>query len=304
MENFFSERYGFQRKDVEALLKANSKGMTERLRTYLWNVYYDTSMAYLEFCEQQGNYLIEGVAPYKKKGLFYESFIKPLIANYIGYPLNELKGKSKDFIDNILYKIFFKSQWFQVYDLIEILAETLKNNNPHLFEHFQKQINTALKKEIAPYRMIEGKVVPLKDEEEVKSVVSALEKTRNDKFQPVYEHLTKVISLLSDRESPDYGNSIKESLSAIESLFKIIYSNNETLGKNIKRACSDFGFHKAFCEAISKLYGWASDDKGIRHGKGLNESEPSQAEAKFILVTASAFINYILDILAEKQTKK
>lgn len=300
MESFFSERYGFQKKDVEALLKANSKGMTKELRIRLWNVYYDTNIAYLEFCKKQGDFLIEGLAPSEKKGLFYESFIKPLIANHIEYPLNELRGKSRHFIDNMLYKIFFNSQWFQVYDLIELLAETLKNNNPRLFENFQEQINTALKKKFAPYRMIEGKIVPLNNEEEVKSIVSAFERTKNDRFHPVHEHLMKALSHLADRENPDYENSIKESISALESLMKIIFNNKEVLSRNIKKACSEFGFHKAFCEAIEKLYGWASDAKGIRHGKGANDGKASLAEARFIIVIATALINYILDIVSEK----
>ncbi len=300
MENFFSERYGFQKKDVEALLRTNSKGMTKELRTCLWNVYYDTSKAYLEFCKEQGDLFVEALAPSEKRGLFYESFIKPLISNYIGYPLNEIEGKSKDFIEDVLYKIFFKFQWFQVYDLIELLAETLKNNNPRLFKNFQEQVNTALKKEFAPYRIVEGKIAPLNNEEEVKSVVSAFERTKNDRFHPVHEHLTKALSHLADRESPDYENSIKESISALESLMKIIFNNKEVLSRNIKKACSEFGFHKAFCDAIEKLYGWASDAKGIRHGKGANDGRASLSEAKFIFVIATAFINYILDIVSEK----
>jgi len=298
MEGFFSERYGFQKKDVEALLKTNSKGMTEELRTRLWNIYYDIVTSYLRSCKQEGNDLIEEYAPSWKEGLFYESFIRPLIGDYFGIPLHKLGGKSETFINTILSEIFFNSQWFQVYDLLELLAGTLKNNNLHLFEEFQKQINNALKEKFAPYRMLDGKITPLKDELEVESVISALEKTR-DKFHSVYEHLSKALSLFSDRKSPDYSNTIKESISAVDSLLKIVCNNKKTLAQNIKKVCEKLNLHPAFCQAIEKLYGWSSDDKGIRHGKSPGESDPLQAEAKFVLIAATAFINYLLDVMSE-----
>ncbi len=284
MGRFFSERYGFQKKDAKALLKANSKGMTKDLRIRLWNVYYETINDYLNFCKSE---------------LFYQSFIKPLIGEYFKIPINTIiKDAKYHFIEVTLYEKFFEIQWYEVYDLIEFLAETLRNNKLDLFNRFQEQVNTVLKEEFAPYRMLDGKIVPLKDELEVESVISALEKTR-DKFHPVYEHLSKALSLFSHRKSPDYSNTIKESISAVESLLKIVCNNKKTLGENIKKVCEKLKLHPAFCDAIKKLYGWSSDAEGIRHGKNPGERDPLQAEAKFVLVTATAFINYLLDVLSE-----
>ena len=43
-----------------------------------------------------------------------------------------------------------------------------------------------------------------------------------------------------------------------------------------------------------KLYGYASDKGGIRHAEGLFESDVTFEEAKFMLVSCSAFINYLI----------
>lgn len=46
--------------------------------------------------------------------------------------------------------------------------------------------------------------------------------------------------------------------------------------------------------AFSKLYGYTSDEGGIRHAEGLFVREVSFDEAKFMLVSCSAFVNYLI----------
>jgi len=42
-----------------------------------------------------------------------------------------------------------------------------------------------------------------------------------------------------------------------------------------------------------KLYGYTSDEDGIRHAI-LNDPELGFAEAKFMVVSCSAFVNYLI----------
>jgi hypothetical protein len=43
-------------------------------------------------------------------------------------------------------------------------------------------------------------------------------------------------------------------------------------------------------EAMTKLYGYTSDEGGIRHAM-IEESKIDDAEAKFMIVACSAFVN-------------
>lgn len=52
--------------------------------------------------------------------------------------------------------------------------------------------------------------------------------------------------------------------------------------------------HGALKEAFKKLYGYAGDGKGIRHAGDLGGPESTFAEAQFMLVSCSAFINYLM----------
>ncbi|MGR6868629.1 AbiJ-NTD4 domain-containing protein, partial [Acinetobacter baumannii] len=56
--------------------------------------------------------------------------------------------------------------------------------------------------------------------------------------------------------------------------------------------------HPAFKKALTSLYGYTSDSDGIRHAL-LDESTISYSDAKYMLVSCSAFINYVIGKISE-----
>jgi len=100
---------------------------------------------------------------------------------------------------------------------------------------------------------------------------------------------------MSDRQNLDYRNSIKESISAVESICKIVTNDDKaTLGKALKIIEDKHGLHAALKGSLSQLYGYTSDADGIRHAM-LGESNLSYIDAKFMLVACTNFINYLID---------
>ena len=113
-------------------------------------------------------------------------------------------------------------------------------------------------------------------------------------LKPVRVHLEKSLELLSDRKSPDYRNSIKESISAVEAICRLITKDKKaTLGQALKEVETKVGLHGALKNAFSNLYGYTSSADGIRHAL-LDEPKLSFEDAKFMLVSCSAFINYLI----------
>ena len=68
-----------------------------------------------------------------------------------------------------------------------------------------------------------------------------------------------------------------------------------TLGKAIKKI-KDSGvhIHSAMESAFSSLYGYTSDQDGIRHG-GIDFKNVPAEDAKYMLVSCSAFVNYLIE---------
>ena len=99
---------------------------------------------------------------------------------------------------------------------------------------------------------------------------------------------------LSDRKTPDYRNSIKESISAVEAMARIVAGTPKaTLGDALKVMERKQQLHPALKEAFSKLYGYANDSDGIRHAINNEDTAVGQSIAKYFLLSCTSFINYL-----------
>ena len=156
--------------------------------------------------------------------------------------------------------------------------------------------NLVLEQEYVGYRFINGEARPITDDTEIRAIREA----SDSKHAEVKQHIDKALGFLSDRESPDYANSIKESISAVERMCSLIIGKETTLGKALKHL-EDSGvkIHSALKEAFNKLYGYTSDASGIRHAGELGGAESTFEEAKFMLVSCCAFVNYLTGVMAK-----
>lgn len=153
------------------------------------------------------------------------------------------------------------------------------------------KFNRLFEREYVGYRFIGGRIVPITDQQEIDAIESAC----NNPYEGCRAQIQKAVGFLSDRDNPDYKNCIKESISAVESICQIITGNNKaTLGDTLKLLEEQKKIHPALKGAFTKLYGYTSDEGGIRHAEGLLESDVTFEEAKFMLVACSAFINYMI----------
>lgn len=197
----------------------------------------------------------------------------------------------------VLREHFFEGKWWQVYDFIEFIA---KATDRAWSERLIEVCNTFLEAENAAYRFVGDEIVEITNEHEIAAIEGALDKST----KAVRQHLTRALELLSDRKQPDYRNSIKESISAVEALCQGISGNARgTLGDCLKILKAKAPLHPALEAAFSKLYGYTSDSGGIRHALTESSEQPSFADAKFMLVACSGFNSYLLGKAAENGIK-
>ena len=139
------------------------------------------------------------------------------------------------------------------------------------------------------YRVVDDIIVEITDQEEI----AAIEKAGTSS-SPVKIHFSEALKLLSNREAPDYRNSIKESISAVESLCREI-TGESTLGAALKSLEKNgLVIPRFLLDGIEKLYVYTNDSNtGIRHALMDGKELPGFEEAKYMLVSCSAFVNYI-----------
>lgn len=193
-------------------------------------------------------------------------------------------------VSDYLRKFFFSCKWYEVYDFVEFVAQFHPEDNRNA--QFIEEANMFLEREVSGYRFVDGRIVQITAKEEIE----AIEAASTNGNGPVREHLERALQLLADRRTPDYRNSIKESISAVEAVVKSISgADSGTLGDLLKRLARKHPIHPALEGAFTKLYGYTSDAKGIRHAL-MDDDRVTFDEAKFMLVACSAFVNYVLGV--------
>lgn len=225
---------------------------------------------------------------------YYERLIKSIWINYFKYPIDELP--SSDFNSRIgsfphfIKEWIFSCKWYEIYDFIEFVANEKSVSNKS--KNFQSEINNILEREISSYRFIDGIITEITSDEEIKAIDEVIQ--LYDFFITVTEHIKTALKHLADRKKPDYRNSIKESISGVEGLCKLIAKDkNADLHKALKKIEKKLKFAPALKSGLSKIYGYASSEGGIRHALS-EETDIDFEDAKFMLVSCSAFIHYLI----------
>ena len=272
----FSERLGY--KSIKQELQFET--IDTELKNTLWTIFLDHFLNKLE----QENYRTRRKELYIYTYSLWLSFFKLPIDTA---PLNNDQFVYKDSLIQYIRKFFFSesTEWYEIYDLIEFSGKYSKDG-------YYEIHNKIFEREKAGYRFLKNQIVPISSKEEIQAIEDAI--SNNDTFSSVKTHLHTALGLLSDKQNPDYRNSIKESISAIESMCKIFTGDNKsTLGQTLKKLENEKHLHPALKKAFSSLYGYTSDDGGIRHALMESDREIDFYEAKFMLVTCSAFINFL-----------
>ena len=116
---------------------------------------------------------------------------------------------------DIIREHFFTSEWNEVFDLIEFIIEFWPHNAEDLCTH----LNSVLTEENSAYRLaIGGQFVEIANDSEIAEVDAAAQTG----LDGVSTHIAAAVKFMSDRKNPNYRNSVKESISAVESLFKVL----------------------------------------------------------------------------------
>ena len=272
----FSQRYGY--KATEQAFQRER--VDETLRLGLWSV---MSMCMWDQWEYY-DYGYESEQTQKINILFRRLWFNYFKNDMDRLPSFRRSGRSGNQTGYDYLKAYFlKCEWYEVYDLIEWL---LQDDNTLLVEGPIGFLNSILERENAAYRIVGKAVAEITDAQEIAAIEDAI----SIPDQPIREHISTALALLSDRTSPDYRNSIKESISAVEACCRLVTGMKAaTLGEALKKVPD---IHPALTKAFLALYGFTSDSGGIRHSL-MDESTLNYADAKFMLSTCSAFVSYL-----------
>lgn len=252
-----------------------TEGMSDTLRNSLWN--YVVSL----FDSNEGDWFAGAhlVAQFFRRSPVDE--------------LPEYDNRCREWIK----KYFYSLAWFEVYDFVEFISTKYECIFPSRRirrpDDLQAVFNQIFESENSGYRFVAGTLVPISNPVETAEVSAAIEITSHNGLLGAHAHITAALALFAKRPEPDYRNAVKEAISAVESIAKQIgVSNAQGLAGALSDLDAKVPIHGALRSAFVKLYGYTSDENGIRHAI-LEESTVGFDEAKYMIVVCSAFVNYL-----------
>ncbi|MFT4961767.1 MAG: hypothetical protein ACI92Z_002861 [Paracoccaceae bacterium] len=144
---------------------------------------------------------------------------------------------------------------------------------------------------MSAYRLVDSQLTPITNEIELAEIEAAQNQISS---VSVSSHINAAVELYSNREKPNYRNSIKEAISAVEAAAKdLAGSNVKTLGDALKLLGRTDKLHSASETGNLKLYGGTNDSYGILHAM-MDQATVTETDARYMLVSCSAFSNYLV----------
>jgi hypothetical protein len=221
----------------------------------------------------------------------YNGLFTCLWVDFLKKTLDTLPNTTEKAVD-VLKKWFFDTNttWHCLYGFLEFIA---KGNFNDAAPKIINLCNAMMERESSGYRFVGNQIAPITNEYEIAAVEEA-EQWDDSPFAPASQHIRVAVKLLSDRAHADYRNSIKESISAVESVCKVLAkAPNASLDQALAKLKQKVEIHGAMVSGFGKLYGYTSDADGIRHCM-MDESASDFEDAKYMLVSCSAFVNFLI----------
>lgn len=269
----FSQRMGIeQKKEIQI------DSMDDELRNRIWNVmdeFYFTGSCFHK------DYHIKASRP--DKLISEQDIIRRVFDGVFKEDAHEFRRAHE------IKREFYELRWPRVYDFVEFLLSKFPLSGNDL----QDRLNSVLEEESAGYRLIENKITRITNKLELDEVDNA----QNTGIAEIDKHVESAILLLSDRENPDLGNAVKEAISAVEALCrKIAGDSDATLGQALSKIQSKNPkpIDSHLEDAVKKLYKFSNDASGVRHSHAEGKTQVGFDEAKFMVVTCSAIVNYLV----------
>ena len=190
--------------------------------------------------------------------------------------------------------IAYDSSYHEILTLIEFVlrheycSESLRNGLIDTFDkvpvaYFVQEVNGRFT------------IMPRMSKESGKATLQAIQVIQDADMRGAETHLRQAAEHINTQQ---YADSIADSIHAVESVACMIDPNaNKTLGtalESLERA--GLIKHSALKEAFSKLYGYTSDEQGIRHAL-LNKdfADVGVDEAVFMFGACASFAAYLVN---------
>ena len=267
----FSQREGYE--DVPKTLRLEE--LPDAARTRIWNILY----MYLDE-SRDFQYRLSGP---------WEELLRHAYAWHFNRPLDKW-NRGFDSVCRWLRNLVESMALHRVFNFIEYIMR--HENCPPSFAADMHIVFTSCQLAYVIDTGPPATIVPAATLEEGEQLTRNLKELRAAGLEGCASHLRRASKCISDGDS---AGGVRESIHAVESVARQIDPKaSKGLGAALASLEREGALHPAFKQAISKLYGYTSDQQGIRHPL-LDKTQANVTidEAVFMLGACASFASYL-----------
>ena len=252
--------------------------LTQELRALLWAVFH----GHLQNSRQRPDY---------SKPLISDPWRGILLDKHIfrDHKMADDFDDNYDRCEKMVKAIFEAGDYVRVFGFVQWILR-----HPKRPFGLERQIDAVLRRAHAAYAVLDGNtIIPIGSEAERQTIERAFVDVASSEFNGARVHLRSAGSELTDGR---YGPSIRESIHAVESVARVLDDGATTLDPALRKLEKAINIHPALRIGFGKLYGFTSDEEGIRHSL---IDEPVAAvdatDALYMLGACAAFVSYLIN---------
>ena len=244
-------------------------------RTHIWNIFY--------------YFINESRAPFREIGGVWRHILYIKHLNFDNLPLDEWDESLEYHRRSLRYSIE-TLPFNQVFDLIHFVIR--HPNCPHEFIDRMNRAFVFCKLAYTIDTINQPTIIPSATRAEGAMIVESLQVLRRAGLGASESHLRRAAECINNN---DWADSIRESIHAVESAARQLDpDSSETHRGALTTLEKEQVLHPALKEAFIKLYGYTSNEQGLRHAL-LDQSSANVGidEAVFMLGACASFASYL-----------
>ena len=252
--------------------------LSRQARVHLWNIIYGRLDEATALPDWGKAYITE---PWKTILLHYHI--------HLHKPADEFSSAYEAHASEIK-KLFLHGAFNQVLDFLQFVLR--HHSTPH---EFRDSVSSMFRYCMCAYTVIEDgpTIVPISLPEQGKSIQDAFRVLKPGLFKGARSHLRKSAEYI---KTGDLAGSVRESIHAVESVARRLNADAEKSLKPALDALSQKAhLHPAFKRGIENLYGYTSDEDGIRHALLGEQEKVDIDDAVFMFGACASFTAYLVN---------
>ena len=270
----FSQAQGYE--EIPGPLKLEE--LPQEARTHIWNVFYrhlDQSSETWSF----GEHWISGV---------WKEILRAKHISHDNLPIDDWSPEFSPICQKLRHDIE-TMPFNKVFDLLQFVFR-----QPQCPPSFLGTMMSVFTECRLAYKIDEGEpptIIPAFTEEEGNAVIESLKTLREAGLGGSTEHLRNACECIN---KGDWAGSIRESIHTVESVARKLAPKAMNLKPALASIKDREGLHPALGAAFIKLYGYTSEEPGVRHP--LLDSQKAKVgmdEAVFMLGACASFASYL-----------